>query len=161
MPIRPGRLPAAARIAKSRNVVVVLPFVPVTPTTCKLLRRAAEELVCGRCHRGARVGDDELRHVDVEPPLDHEGDRARLDGGACEIVPVGVLAANAEEQGAGPDRARVVREIGHLDRSAPDDVDRPDRGGEALEIRHRPASLAPPSGGSAPSRAEAAHLPTR
>ena len=110
---------------------------------------SAEELVGRRRHRGARVGDDELRHVDVEPPLDDEGDRAALDRLACEIVPVGVRAADAEEQRAGADRARVVREIGHLDRSAPDDVDRPERGGEALEIRHRPASLPPPSGGSA------------
>src|SRR5947208_2733727 len=38
----------------------------------------------------------------------------------------------------------VVREVQHLERSAPDDVDRPDRGGEALEIHHRPASLPPP-----------------
>jgi hypothetical protein len=31
----------------------------------------------------------------------------------------------------------------HIDRRGTDDVDRPDRGGEALEIHHRPASLAP------------------
>ncbi len=33
VPISPGRRPAAARIAKSRNDVVVFPLVPVTPTT--------------------------------------------------------------------------------------------------------------------------------
>ena len=33
VPSRPGRRPAAARMAKSRNDVVVFPLVPVTPTT--------------------------------------------------------------------------------------------------------------------------------
>ena len=48
--------------------------------------------------------------------------------------------------------AGVVREVDDLDRSAPDDVDRPDRGGEALEIHHRPASLPSARG---PCRAQA------
>jgi len=34
VPRRPGRRPAAARIAYKRNDVVVLPLVPVTPATC-------------------------------------------------------------------------------------------------------------------------------
>ena len=64
MPTSPGRRPAAARIAKSRNVVVVLPFVPVTPATSSSSRRLAEERVGRERHRGARVGDDDLRHVE-------------------------------------------------------------------------------------------------
>ncbi len=45
VPTSPGRRPAAARIAWSRNVVVVLPFVPVTAPDLELPGREAEERV--------------------------------------------------------------------------------------------------------------------
>ena len=47
VPISPGRRPAARSTASARKQVVVLPSVPVTPMTCRLLRRMAEPRVGG------------------------------------------------------------------------------------------------------------------
>ena len=84
-----------------------MPFVPVTPATCELLGRAAEELVGGDGHRGARVGDDELRHVELERPLDDERDGAVRDGLGGELVPVRARARDAEEEGSRGSTARA------------------------------------------------------
>ena len=87
MPSSPGLRPAAARIAKSRNDVVVLPLVPVTPTTssspvgCSKKTSAAPPSPPG-------IGHDDLGHIDRERPLDDERDGAALDRLGREVVPV-------------------------------------------------------------------------
>ena len=100
-----------------------------------------EERVRRRRHRDPRIGHDELRHGDVQRPLDDERNGAACDRLAGEVVPVDIRPRHAEEERSRHDRPRVVGEVAHLDRSPPDHVDRPDRGDEALQIHHRPASL--------------------
>ena len=73
----------------------------------ELLGRPPEELVGGDRHRRARVGDDELRHGEVERPLDDERDRAVRDRLRREVVPVGALAGDAEEERSRRRRARA------------------------------------------------------
>ena len=103
----------------------------------QLLGGASEELVGGDGHRRARVRHDELGHGDRELPLDDEADRAVLHRLRREIVPVDVRSGDAEEDGAGSRMPRVVDEVEHVDRGGLDDLDRPERGGEALQIHHR------------------------
>ena len=74
-------------------------------------------------------------------PLDHEGDCAPLDRFGREVVPVGLGAGHREEHRTGCDRPRVVGEVEDLDRSPINDLSRPERGDEALQIHHRWASL--------------------
>ncbi len=52
VPTSPVRRPSASRIERRRNVVVDLPFVPVTPATASRSRRRAEEHVGRDGHRG-------------------------------------------------------------------------------------------------------------
>jgi hypothetical protein len=93
----------------------------------ELAGRLAEEDVGRGRHRRARVGDDELRHRQVERPLHDEGDRAPLHRLRREVVAVGALTGNGEEETARRDRARVVRKIAHLDRMAPEHLRRLER----------------------------------
>ena len=91
----------------------------MTPATLELLRRSLEELVGGDRHRRARVGDDELRHAQLERPLDDERRRAALDRLGRELVAVRPLARDAEEERARNDRSRVVREVGDVGGAPP------------------------------------------
>src|SRR5262249_35386815 len=107
----------------------------------KPVRRPPEEHVGGRSHRRTRVRDDDLRHPNIERPLDDERDgtlRHRLAG---EVVAVRTSARHAEEERPRADAVGRVRELLHVDGSATDHVDRPHCGDEALQIQHRPASL--------------------
>ena len=79
-------------------------------------RRVAEEQRRERAHRGAHRRDDGLRNRNVERPLDHERHGSCLDCARGEIVSVGVLARNAEEQRARSNGTRVVRDV--VDRHA-------------------------------------------
>ena len=68
VPSRPGRRPAAARIANRRKLVVVFPLVPVTPTTSSsrvgspkntsaagaIAARASRTTICGTARSSAR-----------------------------------------------------------------------------------------------------------
>src|SRR5205085_11266819 len=63
-----------------------------------------------------------------------------LDRSRREVMAVDVRAADAEEEGAGRDRARVVGQIRYVERSTTDDVPRRERSDDALEV-HRRASL--------------------
>src|SRR5207237_5620223 len=71
-----------------------------------------------------------------------ERDRAPRQGLGREVVAVGNGPGHAEEERSRPDGTSIVGEVAHLDRSASDHVGRPERGDEALQIHHRPASLA-------------------
>ena len=114
-------------------------------------RRTFEELVGDLRHRGARRRHHDLGHAEAEGPLHDERDRAPLHGLGREVVAVGNGPGHAEEERSRPDGTGIVGEVAHLDRSASDHVGRPERGDEALQIHHRPASLAtaqdPPEGG--------------
>jgi hypothetical protein len=96
--------------------------------------RLAEEDVCRRRHCGAGVRDDDLRHGQLELTLHDDRRRAGLDRRAREVVSVGVLAGNREEEGTGSDRPSVVREIPYLDRRAPEHLRRLERCDEALQV---------------------------
>ena len=110
----------------------------------ELLRRPAEELVRRRRHRRARARDDELRHRQVERPLDDESHGAPLHRLRRELVTVGTSAGNAEEQRSGRRGTGVVDEVAHVDRSTSEHVDRAERCDEALQV-HRSASLPAPA----------------
>ena len=78
-----------------------LPVRPGHARELELLRRLSEEDVRRDGHRLPRRRNDELRHVDVEHPLDDERRRTALDRLPREVVPVDALSANAEEESAG------------------------------------------------------------
>ena len=70
----------------------------------------------GDRHRGAHVGDLNLRHAEAERPRDHERRRAARDGVGRELVAVAREAGHAEEQRSGLHRTVVVGEAADLDR---------------------------------------------
>ena len=81
-----------SRTDRSRNVVVVFPFVPVTPTTSSARVGSPKKASAAIGHRGAGVLDEQLRHVELERPLDDERDGTRRHRLAGEVVPVGPRA---------------------------------------------------------------------
>ena len=109
----------------------------------ELLGRMAEELVGRGRHRGARIGDDDLRHRSSSGRSTTSAAAPRSTASAAKSCPSACAPGTQKNAAPARNRPRVVCEVGQLDRSAPDDIDRPDRGGEALEIHHRPASLPP------------------
>ncbi len=116
----------------------------------ELLRRLAEEARRRRAHRRAHARHEELRDVQVEPPLDDEGDRAGLDRLRGELVQVVARTHEAEEERSGCDCVRVVGEVEDLDRRRAGDADRLR---EAVQI-HRARNLA---GATPPTAATAAN----
>ena len=125
VPVIPVRMPAASSAATARNEVVVLPSVPVIPTTARSRLgspyhqaaaaaravRLSATTSCGRSTSGSGVLDD----------------RGRGAGRGCrrdELVAVDVEARDGHEQRAGPDLARVVGHAAHGDRGQ---AGRPDR----------------------------------
>src|SRR5204863_1653713 len=99
-----------------------LPVRPRDAGNLELPRRFAEEDDGRLGHRPPGVRDDDLRDVELERPLDDERGRPPLHSVTRERVTVVALAGHAEEERPGPDGARVVGEVGDLDRSAVDDV---------------------------------------
>ena len=77
--------------------------------------RVAEEGDRGRRHRRTRIPDDELRHWELERPLDEKSCGAARDGVRGEVVAVGARAAHADEESARPDRVGPVGHVGDLD----------------------------------------------
>ena len=65
MPVIPVRMPAASSAATARNEVVVLPSVPVIPTTARS-RLGSPYHQAAAVARAVRLSaDDELRQVDL------------------------------------------------------------------------------------------------
>jgi hypothetical protein len=81
--------------------------------------RVAVEGGGDRGHRRARVLDAGLGHVEIERPLDDERRGTRLDGRRREIVAVGPLSREAEQERAGASPAAVVGEVPDLHGTAP------------------------------------------
>jgi hypothetical protein len=55
-------------------------------------RRVAVKLGRGQCHCAASVGDNGLRHIEVERPLDQQRDGAARGGRGGELMAVAVCA---------------------------------------------------------------------
>ena len=98
VPTSPVRRPAASRIERSRNAVVVLPFVPVTPATSSRVVGSPKKTSAATAIAARAVLDDQLRHRDVDGALDDERDCPSRDGLGGEVVPVRPAAADAEEE---------------------------------------------------------------
>src|SRR5439155_196094 len=80
-------------------------------------------------HGAPRVRDDELRHVELEGPLDDESHRPVGDGLGREVVTVDAGSRDAEEESPRPGCAGVVGEVADLHGSASQYV----RGGERCD----------------------------
>ena len=91
---------------------------PVTAAISSFLGRLPEERVGDGRHRGTRIGDDDLRDVEVEPALDDERDGAVLDRLRREVVPVDPLSDDGEEQRSGRRMPGVEGEVENLDRAS-------------------------------------------
>ena len=104
-PAAPVRRPAASSSSRTRNAVVVLPFVPVMPTTSSRAVGIAVQAGGGGRHRGADVVDEDLGHAEPERVLDDQRHGAARDRVGREVVAVAREAAHAEEQRAGRDAA--------------------------------------------------------
>ena len=111
-----------------------LPVRPGDSGELELLRRLAEERVGRDGHRLTGRRNEELRHVDVEHPLDDERDRAALDRLPREVVPVDALATDAEEERAGGHAPGVVGEIADRDWPARNHLARRERRDKGVEI---------------------------
>jgi hypothetical protein len=110
-PSRPVGCPAAASRPRSRWAEVVLPFVPVMPTT---RRRAvgspASAAAAGAIARGRRPPRPAARPRPRQDVVDHERRRAARHGRRGEVVAVAGEAGHAEEDGPGLHPAVVERE---------------------------------------------------
>ena len=108
---------------------------PVAPATSSSRvgspkKTSAAVAIAARARR-----DDELRHGRLDRALDDEDGRAVPHRLGREVVPVGALAGDGEERGAGRDGARVVGEVPHLDGvGAAENRLRCERGDKALEL---------------------------
>ena len=133
VPSRPQRRSAASSSERTRNAVVVLPLVPVMPTTGSARRRVAVEARRGDRHRRADVRDLHLGHAEAERPRDHQRRRPARDGVGGEVMAVAGEPGHAEEQVAGLHRAVVVGQAGdlHVGRTL----------AEQVAQGHRPGSL--------------------
>ena len=131
VPTSPGARPPASSIECSRNVVVVFPFVPVTPASSSSRVGSPKNTSAATAIAARASGDDELRDVDLELSLDDERDGAALDRRPGEVVPVDDAPRNAEEQRPGVTVARVVGEVADDDRPGSGHLaggERPDQG---------------------------------
>ena len=108
-------------------------------------RRVVEENDGSLGHRPPGVRHDQLGDVELEHPVDHERDGAALHRFASEGVAIVPLSRDTEEKRSGPDGARVVGEVGDLDRSALHDVRGGERCDDALQVHLRGESTNGPS----------------
>ena len=105
VPVIPVRIPAASSAATARNEVVVLPSVPVIPTTASSRLGSPYHHAAAVARADRRAIDDELGQVDVgDRPLDER--RRRAPGGRLghEVVAVDVEPGHGDEERARPDR---------------------------------------------------------
>ena len=126
VPVIPVRIPAASSAATARNEVVVLPSVPVIPTTARSWLGSPYHHAAAVASAGARIADDELRQGHVrERPVHERRGGARGGGGRHEVVPVGVEPGDGHEQRPVADVARVVGHAPDRDRGQTGRPDRP------------------------------------
>ena len=117
MPTSPGRRPAAARIAKSRNVVVVFPFVPVTPATSSSSVGSPKNASAARAIAARTSATTSCGTSSVERPLDDERDGAgRRPPRGAKSCPSACAPGTQKNSAPGETRARVIGEVGDLDR---------------------------------------------
>ena len=141
---RPAGEPTASKIAASRATVVVLPFVPVTPTVVSCWLGLPLTAAASQPERGAHVVDDDLGDALAEPTWSTMVDDEHAGtGGDCrrgEVVAIGVLPANAGEGDAGSGLSGVVG-----DRRRPRRSPSPTRRARAtiVERRHQLGSVEP------------------
>ena len=108
----PSRLEDGVKQERGRR----LPVRPGHRRDLERVGRATEEFRGRRSHRLPHARDDELRDVEVvEPALDDERDGPTLDRLRREVVAVGRLPGDAEEERPRRDGARVVGQVGDLD----------------------------------------------
>ena len=95
--------------------MVVLPLVPVTPTTSSASDGWPSSAAATGAIATRSVRDHDLRHTDGKRTLVEQRDRAALDRVGSEVVSVDQEPAHAAEQRAGCDRAGVVHDRGDVD----------------------------------------------
>jgi hypothetical protein len=108
--------PSASRMAASRWVVVVLPFVPVTPDHGEVAGTGGPCRAAARPHGPPHVADAHLGHGHVHVALAQEGDGTGGHGRRREVVAVDGRARHAAEQRPGDDGPGVVDDGGDLGR---------------------------------------------
>ena len=128
VPIMPVRRPAASSAATARNDVVVLPSVPVIPTTAELAARVAVPPRGGaRRARPASRSTTSWGSGDLgQRPLDDRGRGApRCRGRATNSWPSTCWPGTATNSAPGRDRPRVVGHAADRDRRPAPPADRP------------------------------------
>ena len=126
VPVIPVRIPAASRAAVARNDVVVLPSVPVIPTT-------ASSALGSRYHHAAAVASAARvssttscgRSLSGSARSTSAADAPARGRRSHEVVPVGVQPGHRHEERAGANVARVVGDAADRDRRQAGRPDRP------------------------------------
>ena len=113
----------------SRNVVVVLPFVPVTAASFNL-RAGMPVKRCGEIsERAARVLDHQTGGARMFLlPFRHDHRCAFFDGLIDELVAIAFLTAQCHEHAIPLHTPRVIRDAFHRAIKWPDDLARGNRG---------------------------------
>ena len=117
---RPARSPQPSRAASVRKAVVDLPSVPVMPMTVS--RRAgwpscaAATAASARRVSGTAATGTPRPRAPLPPRLRHDCHGAGPRGGGREVVAVGTLAGDADEDVAGSHLARVMPDRAHVER---------------------------------------------
>ena len=126
VPTSPHWMPAASSAATARNAVVVLPSVPVTPTTASSrlgspYHHAAAAARARRARAHDELGDPDVGHRPLHDRGGRPGGRRQGD----VVVAVDVLARDRHEDAARCDPARVVGDAADADRPERRGADRP------------------------------------
>ena len=116
--------------------MVVLPLVPVIPTTVSSEVGSPLNAAAIGAIAALRVLHLCLGHVQVEGALEHQGGGPGLDRPGSEVVAVGLLAGEAEEQGSVAHPAAVIGQIPDLHRAVAADLRSDVRRSEQLAKLH-------------------------
>ena len=112
-------MPPAWRAAAARNDVVVLPFVPVTPTVSSSRLGSPYHHAAAEARAAAPRSTTRTRDRDVaDRSLDRDRRRATMDRLVDEVVAVDAESLDGDEQVPRRDQARVVLHAGERDAAA-------------------------------------------